>query len=212
MAIGFVYKFETGEQQSPNRPLTYEQFLEEADEDTFAEWVDGEVVVMSPASAEHQNLVGFLAAIFRWFAEEQSAGQVLTAPFQMRLPNVRRGREPDLLFITAAHLSRLQNNFLDGPADLVVEVVSPESVLRDRGEKCAEYEIEGVGEYWIVDPQTQRADFFVLGADGRYERAHPDATGVYHSAILAGFWLNLNWLWQRPLPTLRQVLREGDLI
>ena len=195
------------EREPPGGPLTYEQFLEWADEDTLAEWVDGKVAFISPASADHQDLVLFLARLFAEFAEEHDAGRVLTAPFQMRLPNVRRGREPDLLFIAAANLARLEHNFLDGPADLVVEVVSPESVLRDRGEKFAEYELEGVPEYWILEPAARRSDFFTRSADGRYERAHPDASGVYRSAALPGFWLDVNWLWQRPLPKLAEVLR-----
>ncbi len=201
----------SGGRRPPAGLLTYEQFLEWADEDTLAEWVDGEVVLMSPASLPHQDIAGFLAALFRFFVEEHDLGRVITAPFQMRLPNVRRGREPDLLFVGTENLARLMHNFLDGPADLVVEIVSPESVLRDRGEKFAEYEMEGVREYWMLDPDVQRTDFFTLGPDGRFERAHPDASGVYHSAVLPDFWIKLAWLWQRPLPPLRDVLREWDL-
>lgn len=104
----------------------------------------------------------------------------------------------------------LQRNFLDGPADLAVEIVSPESILRDRGTKYAEYEAGGVREYWILDPETQRADFFVLDAEGRYQPAQPDTSGRYDSAVLAGFWINVGWLWQTPLPLVRQVLREWE--
>lgn len=194
----------------PRSPMTYEQFLEWADEDTLAEWVDGEVELMSPASVPHQDLAGFLAAIMRFFAEDHDAGRVLTAPFQMKLDNVRRGREPDVLFVAQENVSRLQRNFLDGPADLAVEVISPESVLRDRGAKYGEYEAGGVREYWVLDADERRADFFVLGDDGRYERARPDADGVYRSAVLAGFWLRVDWLWQTPLTTLRQILHGWE--
>jgi Uma2 family endonuclease len=211
MALDIKEEPVAGGRGAPSGPLTYEQFLEWANEDTFAEWVGGEVVLMSPASMPHQDLAGFLAAIFRFFVEEHNLGQVLTAPFQMRLRKARRGREPDLLFVAAENLARLTNTYLDGPADLVVEIVSPESVLRDRGEKYAEYEMEGVREYWMLDPDAQRTDFFMLGADGRYERAHPDVSGIYRSTVLPGFWINIGWLWQRPLPALRDVLRECEL-
>ena len=77
--------------------------------------------------------------------------------------------------------NRLQRNFLDGPADLAIEIVSPESMLRDRGTKYGEYEAGGVREYWVLDPETQRADFFVLDASGRYQRAQPDADGIYRA-------------------------------
>jgi len=197
--------------QPPVLKMTYEEFLDWADEDTYAEWVDGEIELMSPASVEHQDISGFLAALLRFYAEDSNAGKVLAAPFQMKLPaSVRRGREPDLLFVLQENVPRLRRNFLDGPADFVIEIVSPESVLRDRGEKYAEYEAGGVREYWIIDNLSQRADFFVLDGEGRYQRATPDADGKYRSAVLPGFWINLNWLWQSPLPPVRLVLREWE--
>ena len=146
----------------------------------------------------------------RAYVEEQDAGKLLAAPFQMKLGTIQRGQEPDILFVAKGHLSRLQRNFLDGPADLAIEIVSPESILRDRGTKYGEYEPGGVREYWVLDPETQRADFFVLDASGRYQRAQPDADGNYRSSVLPGFWLKVGWLWQEPLPTLRFVLREWE--
>lgn len=197
--------------QTSAQTMTYEEFLDWADEDTYAEWVDGKVELMSPASVEHQNISDFLTAILRVFAEDHDAGRQLSAPFQMKLPpSVRRGREPDLLFVLKENLPRLQRNFLDGPADLVIEIVSPESVLRDRGAKYAEYEAGGVREYWIVDNLSQRADFFVLDGEGRYQRAVPDGNGKYESTVLPGFWVHVGWLWQSPLPPVRQVLREWE--
>jgi Uma2 family endonuclease len=197
--------------QLPAQTMTYEEFLDWADEDTYAEWVDGKVEMMSPASVEHQNVSDFLTAILRVFAEDHDSGRQLSAPFQMKLPpSVRRGREPDLLFVLKENISRLRRNFLDGPADLVIEIVSPESVLRDRGEKYAEYEAGGVREYWIIDNLSQRADFFLLDAEGRYQRATPNAEGKYASLVLPGFWININWLWQTPLPSVRSVLREWE--
>ena len=165
---------------------------------------------MSPVSLPHQQIVQFLLYLMMHDAEDNDTGKVLMTPFQMRLRSVRRGREPDLIFMLKANLGRLQHNYLDGPADLAVEVVSPESMQRDRETKYGEYEQAGVREYWVLDPDTQRADFFVLSAAGRCEPMAPDASGVYRSAMLPGFWLNVNWLWQQPLPALRQILREWE--
>ncbi len=208
-----VIELKRSQKWIPPKHLTYAQFLEWADEDTYAEWVDGEIEFMSPASAPHQILAGFLVRILKQFLEDHgdtSAGEVLMAPFQMKLDTVRRGREPDVLFIAQENLTHLQRNYLDGPADIAIEIISPESVLRDRGAKYAEYEAGGVREYWVLDPEARRADFFVLGDDGRYERAHPDAQDIYRSAVLPAFWLNVGWLWQTPLPTLRAVLQEWE--
>ncbi len=137
----------------PAEKVTYEQFLEWLDENTFGEWVDGEVVPMSAASAQHQDVSGFLAALLRLYAEERTSGMVLAAPFQMRLSRIRRGRAPDLMFIAKEHLTQLKPSFLDGPADCVIEVASPDSALNDRGTKYAEYEAGGVREYWCWTPR-----------------------------------------------------------
>lgn len=191
----------------PSQTMTYEEFLDWADEDTYAEWVDGKVEMMSPASRKHQKLALYLGSLLSEF-EERGAGEVYIAPFQMRLTNVRRGREPDVIFVVTDNLPNLKNNYMDGPADLAIEIVSPESVLRDRGAKYAEYEAGGVREYWIIDAEARRADFFVLDGEGRYQRASPDEGGRYESAVLPGFWVNVGWLWQSPLPSVRSVLRE----
>ena len=189
----------------PEGKVTYEQFLDWADEDTYAEWVDGEVELMSPASRRHQKLALYLGRLLGEF-EERGAGEVFIAPFQMKLANVRRGREPDVIFVVRDNLPNLQNNYLDGPADLAIEIVSPESAERDRGAKYGEYEAGGVREYWIIDAEARRADFFVRDETGRYQPAPPDAEGRYESAVLPGFWINVGWLWQTPLPPVSQAL------
>jgi len=200
--------------QAKNVPpglVSFEEYLEWLDEDTWAEWVDGEVVMLSPANTRHQLIKGFLVMIMRIYAEQKDLGTVLDAPFPMKLGDVRRGREPDVLFVAKEHLDRLKDTYLDGPADLVVEIVSPESRLRDRGEKFAEYEAGGVREYWLIDPDEQRADFYVLGADGRYERRRPQE-GLYRSEALKDFWLREDWLRREPLPPVLEVLKELGLI
>lgn len=194
----------------PPLPITYDDFLEWADEDTLAEWVDGEIEFMSPASGPHQDLAGFLYTVLREFVGETGSGVARHAPFQMRLPQVRRGREPDVLVITTEHLSHLHRNYLDGPADLVIEVISPESVQRDWQDKYWEYEAGGVGEYWILDADAQRAHFFVRNPAGKYQAVAPDARGRYDSVVLPGFWINIGWLWQSPLPSVRQILQEWE--
>lgn len=195
---------------APQPPrMSWEEFLEWADEDTYAEWVDGEVVCMSPASRRHQRIARFLTASLQAYAEEHQIGEVMPAPFPMRLG--RSGREPDLLFVARQHLDRLQPTHLSGPADLAVEIVSPESRTRDRRDKLREYEREGVREYWLIDPERNQAQFYLLDASGTYRESAVE-NGVFHSAVLAGLWLRVDWLWQEPLPPLLSVLREWGLI
>jgi Uma2 family endonuclease len=138
-------------------------------------------------------------------------GKVIGAPFQMRLP--RLSREPDLLVVVNERLSQLHQTSLEGPADLVVEILSLESIGRDRGEKFVEYREGGVPEYWLVDPLAQEIDLYLLDARGHYTTTAPDVDGVFHSRALPGFWLDPVWLWQEPLPnvsrTMQLIAREA---
>ncbi len=190
------------------RKMTYDEFLAWAGEDVLAEWVNGEVIMSSPASRRHQEIALFLGTVLGLYVEQQGLGRVVLPPFQMKL--AQSGREPDLLYVAREHLERLKETHLDGPADLVIEIASPESVGRDRGEKFYEYEQAGIREYWLIDPQREQAEFYQLTTDGRYRLVPPDAEGIYRSTMLAGFWLRVAWLWQPP--RILDVLRELALI
>ncbi|MFZ0547773.1 MAG: Uma2 family endonuclease [Candidatus Promineifilaceae bacterium] len=176
--------------------VSYEDFLEWADENTHAEWVNGEVIIFMATKNVHQNVVELLHVMMNLFVSLLNLGKVRIAPFQMRLEN--SGREPDILFITNAHMERLQENRLDGPADLVVEVVSPESVRRDREDKYKEYREAGIREYWVIDPRPdkQRADFYYLNEEGDYELFATEDDEQVYSKVLEGFWIRPSWLWQ----------------
>lgn len=190
--------------------MSWEDFHDWADEDTGAEWVDGEVIMPSPASTRHQLLMRFLVRLLSSYAELDDAGLVMPPPFLMKLE--RAAREPDVLFVARDHLDRLKPTYLDGPADLVVEIISPESRGRDRGDKFYEYEAARIPEYWLLDPDTLRAEFYQLDAEGRYQLVPLDEEGRYHSRALPGFWLRVAWLWQDPLPGIERCLLEvgGD--
>jgi Uma2 family endonuclease len=197
---------------TPTPPrMTYEEFLEWAD-GTRAEWVDGEVIVMSPPSNPHQALMAFLGALLLHFVEAKQLGRIFLPPFQMKLSKRPSGREPDLLFISNDQLGNLKHNYLEGPADMGVEIVSPESQSRDRGDKFYEYEEAGIPEYWILDQTRKRAEFYHLDKDGTYKLIDPDDTGIYRSTVIEGLWLKVDWLWQDPLPPLMYVLKEWGLV
>ncbi|HHW42264.1 Uma2 family endonuclease [Desulfofundulus thermobenzoicus] len=197
----------------PEGKITFEEFLAWCDEDTWAEWVDGEVVILTPAARKHQKINALLSTLLREFVLRHNLGDVLTAPFLVRLPEtLRRGREPDILYVSNEKLPLLKETYMDGSPDLIVEITSPESLARDRGEKYVEYEAAGVKEYWLIDPDRRQAEFYRLGEKGRYRTIHPDDSGIYRSEAIPGFWLQVGWLWQEPLPSAIDCLKEMGLI
>ena len=144
------------------------------------------------------------------FVEIHNLGEVVQAGYAMKLEAQRRGREPDLVFVSKENAKILKQKYLDGAADIAVEIVSPESVERDRQTKFAEYETAGIKEYWLIDPERRQAEFYRLNADGFYQRTLvPD--GIFRSEVLPTFHLRVEWLWQEPLPTLA-ALKELNLI
>jgi Uma2 family endonuclease len=196
----------------PSTRMTYEEFLAWADEDTRAEWVNGEVVFMGQVSKLHQLVGGFLFTLIKLFVEAHQLGLVFYESFQMKTGDDLPGRLPDIFFVSNENLHRVKDNRLEGPADLAIEIISPESRSRDRGEKFYEYEQGGVREFWLLDPLRKRAEFYQLGDDGLYLLVNADSDGVYHSVVLKGLWIKVDWLWQQPLPTILSVIKEWKLV
>lgn len=192
--------------------LTYEEFLQWDGENQHVEWVNGEVVYMAPISSDHQDVGGYLLSLIRCFVEAHDLGVVRYEPFQMKTGPDLPGRAPDILFVAKKNLPRLKKLHLEGPADLVVEIISPGSRQVDRKEKYREYEQGGVREYWLLDPDRKQADFYQLDRDGIYKPAAIGNDGTFHSAVLKGLWLKVDWLWQRPLPSLLNVLKQWNLV
>ncbi|MGH2521560.1 MAG: Uma2 family endonuclease [Anaerolineales bacterium] len=191
--------------EAPAKPITteperqrmsYEEFLAWAGEDTRAEWVNGEVILLMPPKHPHQRMVTFLDRLLGAFINLFRLGELLVAPFEVRIKPGGSSREPDLLFLSNEHLDRLTPERVAGPPDLIIEIVSDDSVHRDRVDKFDEYEAGGVREYWIVDnrPERRRVEFYQLNAQSQYQQVAVGEDGIYHSVVLPGFWLKVDWL------------------
>lgn len=183
---------------APPLRMTFEEFLAFDYEHGLAEWVNGEVFCYMSATELHQRVAEFLLSLLRLFVRTNALGRVIGAPYLMRPVPGGNGREPDVMFIATANLARLGEKYLDGPADLVVEMISDDSVARDRDDKFSEYQGAGVREYWIIDPRPKRrrADFYVLSERGRFQPVPIPDDNRYRSTVLPGFWLDVAWLWQ----------------
>lgn len=190
-------------------PMSYEAFLEHTDI-AFAEWVDGNVILKPSETSRHQDLVVFLSVSVGVWVEEHDLGWTLSR-FQIKLAPNLPGREPDFFFVRHANPAKRHTYYLEGAADLIVEIASLESRVRDRGEKFYEYEQAGVREYWLIDPEREQAEFYLLDERGIYQAVRLNK-GIFRSEVLKGLELDTAWLWQEPLPPLMHVLKVWDLI
>lgn len=190
--------------------ITFEEYLEIDVEGAYLEWVDGKVIGFKPNNLQHQLIIGFLMKVLGLFVEIHNLGEVVQAGYAMKLEPQRRGREPDLVFVSKENLEILTHKYLNGAADIAVEIVSPESVERDNKTKFGEYEKAKIKEYWLIDPEKKQAEFYCLSESGFYQLV--DTTdGVFYSEIVQGFFLRVEWLWQKQPPTLA-ALKELNLI
>lgn len=191
-----------------NGKISWEAFMEWVDEDTRAEWVDGEIEMSSPASFRHQHINSFLTSVLKIYVEMTNCGIDIQGEFMMRLPNIPRGRAPDWVFLRNEHANRLQENSVNGAADVVLEIISPESRTRDTQTKLSEYRIGGIPEYWLIDPIQNIAWFYQLQPNGQYQEMPLDEQGRYYSAQIDSFWVKPEWFWENPMMLVNDALLE----
>ncbi len=143
---------------------TVEDFMKLPD-GVRAELIEGEIF-MSPSPREiHQRVASNLHYSLRSFVEPRGLGRVYVAPFDVHLPSGDIV-EPDLIFVSAANRHIIQD-WIRGVPDLLVEIVSPEGMERDRIVKRGLYERNGVPEYWIVETETRTVEILTRPG-GRY--------------------------------------------
>ena len=109
-----------------------------------------------------------------------------------------------------SRLHLLRENHLEGPPDLAVEIVSPDSTERDWQTKHAECAAAGVREYWIVDPLIRQFRAYAL-TRRKFRPIASDEDGRVQSRLLKGLHVRPAWLWRTPLPSVEGALKDLGL-
>ncbi len=192
--------------------LTYEEFRAAYPDDVRAEWVEGEVILLMPPSRRHQAVSFLLSTLIGIYVSVKELGEMYAAPFEMKIRDGRSYREPDILVVLTENLNRMTEQRLDGPADLIVEIVSPESIARDRRDKLADYAAGGVREYWVVDPREglEAVLCWQLSEEGYFQEFLPEDNGLIYSNVVPGLTINPAWLRKETLPSPLTALAEID--
>lgn len=185
--------------QSLGLRMTAAQFAQMPETSQPVELIRGEVVVPPTPTDRHQRMVGALYALLRELTQQRGiGGSVRLSPLDVYLDDVNVV-QPDVFWVGSQNTrcALEDDGCWHGPPDLVVEVVSPGSVKRDKAVKFALYEEAGVREYWIADPATAHLEAWLL-RDGAFVRLGVFVAGdVFESTALSG---HLPCLWQRPSP------------
>jgi len=153
--------------------------------------------VHSPASNRHEDLFRFLLTLWSFHLGERGEGAVRGSRYPMRLAP-RWSPEPDLLVVRRERLGLLGLQRLEGPADLIVEILSESDAHLVHKEKLPRYREASIGEIWIVDPRRREVLVDVRCPDGRLARTISE--GRLESSLFPGFWIDVEWLWRDDLP------------
>ena len=133
---------------------TYADYLEasrQSDERTRYELVDGALFVVPSPGRRHQEVLGTLLCTLAPAAAAHGEVLLLVDVVLSDTDVVR----PDLSFVSRERSARLTDENVRGAPDLVVEILSPATADRDRGDKLRLYGAHDVREYWIVDPADE---------------------------------------------------------
>jgi Uma2 family endonuclease len=179
-------------------PHTYEDFCWRVGEDQKADLIDGVIYMASPENTDANEMFVWLITLMELFVEEHQLGRIYGSRVATRFGK-KTAPEPDIVFVSKNHLHRVKRGGVEGPPDIAVEIVSPDSIDRDYNLKRQKYEAAGVPEYWIIDEIEETITLLRLGADGKYREVKPKK-GEYQSTVLKGFWLRPEWLFHLPRP------------
>jgi Uma2 family endonuclease len=168
---------------------TYEEYYKLEDDQRY-EIIDGQLLMAPAPDTWHQDWLGDLYSLVKSFVKKNKLGRLFFAPLDVIL-DPENTVQPDLVFVATKNLGIIQPRGIFGTPDLLVELVSPSSVRRDRYEKMKLYARFGVKEYWIGDAANHSLEILTL-MKGRYElRCSAEEKGKLSSLVLTGLKFDL---------------------
>ncbi len=148
----------------------------------------------------HQGmLIRLISRMAQWAAD----GELRAAPTVLYLGEERDDAhkvKPDLFWVSWKNEQCKvdEEGYWQGTPDLVVEILSPETEIRDRGEKFALYEQHALREYWLINPALEFVEVYVM-VNKRFARHGLYLPGQqFNSGALAGRTIHVNALFDRP--------------
>ncbi len=172
-------------------------------------------LVKEPVGLLHDGLNSFIGGLLAEYVHARGGGPLVTsAGFPMRL-DPQWSPEPDVMVIREERRHLVSRQRLEGPADLAIEIASYSHPRIDLRLKLPRYRQARVPEIWVIEPYARFVQVEVLRADGPCGEDAPGAyevrklsSGRLTAAALPGFWIEVGWLWQEPLPSVLACLRQ----
>lgn len=164
--------------------FTYEDYLL-TPEGKFYELIDGDLLMTPSPTSFHQGISRNLLLILHAWISKNDLGQIWYAPLDVYFSD-ENVVQPDLFFLSKAHLKKITPKCIKGAPDLVVEILSPGTETRDMVTKRKLYYRFGVQEYWIVDPNKKTIEVITWqGSEFKTLVTYPE-TASFASPLFPG--------------------------
>ena len=145
--------------------LTSEDYVLLPNDRNRYELLEGELNVTPAPSTKHQTTSGNVFVLLAHYIKERDLGKLFHAPIDVILEPTSV-LQPDLLFVSKARQQIITERAVEGAPDLVIEILSPGTSRTDRVTKAQIYARHTVPAYWIVDPEQEAIEIYLLEADG----------------------------------------------
>jgi Uma2 family endonuclease len=168
---------------------TYKDYAKTPD-DVRYQLIDGELILSPSPTFYHQHISGAMFVELRTWAVSSGIGKVVCAPMDVYFTETDTV-QPDILFISEERMHIVEERYVRGAPDLVVEILSPSTSRLDLGAKMELYARHGVPQYWIADPDTRTARTLRLEAGNYAEVASFTENDVLTSDAFPGLRIDL---------------------
>ncbi|KUO63255.1 MAG: DNA-binding protein [Gracilibacter sp. BRH_c7a] len=178
---------------------TYEDYLKLPEEPGYRyEILEGYLVKEPSPSMHHQRVSRELVRqLMTFFDGFDPKGEVFFAPLDVTLTN-RNVLQPDILFISGSHRGKQYEERIEGPCDLVVEIMSPTNRRKDRLQKMEIYRNSRTPHFWLADPEENILEAFVLKGEHYALMAAGGPGDKFTHPDFPGLDLNLDRVFHRP--------------
>ena len=162
-----------------------ERFYDEINEQQKVEFINGEIIMHSPVNKKHNRISSLLFKLLDTYVIKNDLGFVGIEKIMIAL--TRNDYEPDICFFTKEKSKNFTSSQSLFPApDLIIEILSKSTEDKDRGIKYQDYEAHGVHEYWIIDPEEETIEQYIL-ENGSYQLKLKSSEGHIRSVAVTQF-------------------------
>ncbi|MGI8668999.1 MAG: Uma2 family endonuclease [Aridibacter sp.] len=187
-----------------------EFFYKVIDESKKMEFINGEIVYHKPSPFCEAKAFGNLLISLSTFVSKNKLGEVTFGKIMISLS--RNDYEPDICFFKSEKSKDFNGETMQFPApDFVVEVLSPSTEAHDRETKFQDFAAHGVEEYWIVDPEAETVEQYVLRGE-EYELLLKSGDGNIQSVAVEHFTIPIRSIFdeQENLRVLERMLEANN--